>query len=689
MANVAGPAGKLQVSRCVCETGHQRYHLPPTTPIPFDHHPAPATNAFPPPVDLNEHGGEDDDDDGEEEEEEEEEEEGDESTDDDAIEPQPHGELLMDDLEDSDDQASDTDPVNTIVESEQIPEDGTPPAIAASRLNLTALSQIHNLYFAAYRNQIHISSPRSCVAHSLPSVSDFVLTPPVTDAGRRVSGALDREFAHQVNHLITGMFGEQEILLLAYDDGDVIGYYTRCLQAEVSRREADPEINDHTVRPFFHENVSRSAWGLAIHQVSRAIAVGSNAHEATVFLPALSGRDYEAPPAIVRRGIEPLYKTVIRDTQEIKKGGDAQLMTARDISSAMKRRSLNWKVIFETGEVGHNIPNLAFSSDAEGHVDKVVAVDVRGNLWLFDIWQLWESPQRIPGIHRSRMAPNGILPDQTRPLGWGVVVLPETSFMTTADFHDALGITPENARFAENDKIGRWIDTSRAIHSLPNVATTHFWARRVRGFVFYEHRQLVESDCWIDKFKDSSFSSKPVEFRPGKAKRRRMILKDGSSILRTYETDIELRSCEEGGVGIMSQHATAQMNRPNFPLARWGIDRISNVVSHSLWGGSMSGRVALITLTKPQPRNDQHERLFERGFKIEAILPTLKDEDAGLRPICPLYGVAVGPLPVATGSGFNKARNNLRYRLMIHYYDLRILSYEISRNVETNRLQVA
>lgn len=265
--------------------------------------------------------------------------------------------------------------------------------------------------------------------------------------------------------------------------------------------------------------------------------------------------------------------------------------------------------------------------------------------------------------------------------------------MTTADFHDALGITPENARFAENDKIGRWIDTSRAIHSLPNVATTHFWARRVRGFVFYEHRQLVESDCWIDKFKDSSFSSKPVEFRPGKAKRRRMILKDGSSILRTYETDIELRSCEEGGVGIMSQHATAQMNRPNFPLARWGIDRISNVVFvpelSLVVGGSMSGRVALITLTKPQPRNDQHERLFERGFKIEAILPTLKDEDAGLRPICPLYGVAVGPLPVATGSGFNKARNNLRYRLMIHYYDLRILSYEISRNVETNRLQVA
>ena len=265
--------------------------------------------------------------------------------------------------------------------------------------------------------------------------------------------------------------------------------------------------------------------------------------------------------------------------------------------------------------------------------------------------------------------------------------------MTTADFHDALGITPQKARFAENDKIGRWIDTSRAIHSLPHVATTHPWARRVHGVAPYEHRHLVESDCWVEKFKDSSFSLKPVEFRPVKAKKRKMVLQDGSSILRTYETDIELRSCEEGGVGIMSQHATAQVNRPSIPLARWGIDRISNVVFvpelSLVVGASMSGRVALITLTKPQPRHDQHEWLFERGFKIEAILPTRRDEDAGLRPICPLYGVAVGPLPVATGSGDNKARNNLRYRLMIHYYNLRILSYEISRNVDTNRLQVA
>ncbi|KAK8088904.1 hypothetical protein PG997_003865 [Apiospora hydei] len=698
MANVAGPAGKLQVSRCVCETGHQRYHLPPTATIPFDH-PGPTGPANPavflPHADLT-----DDDDDDEEED----------GSDDGGngnagqlqpANPPPIGiatagvgfdgwpDPLSDDSDESDDLASEADATNTI--SEQFPEDGTPPSVAPSRLNLTALSQVHNLYFAAYRNQIHISRPRSCVAHSLPSVPDFVLTPPVSDAGRRVIGALDREFSHQVNHLITGMLGEQEILLLAYDDGDVIAYYTRALQAEVARREADCEINDHTVRPFFHENVQRSAWGLAIHQKSRAIAVGSNAHEATVFLPALSGYEFETLPRM-RRGIEPLYKTVVRDIHEVKKEGDVPYMTPRDVSFAMNRRHLNWKIVFETGDLGHNIPNLAFSSDAEGHVDKVVAVDVRGTIWLLNIWELWEPPTMIPGIHRSRMAPNGILPDQTRPLGWGVVVIPETSFLATANFHESLGITPQKARFAENDRIGRWIDTSRAIHSLPHIATNHPWARRANRVAPFEHQHLVESDCWVEKFRDSSHSLKPVEVRPGKSKKRSKILKDGSSILRTYETDIELRSHEEGGVGIMCQHATAQVNRPTFPLARWGIDRISNVVFvpelSLVVGASMSGRVALVTLTKPQPRNDQFEWYFERGFRIEAILPTKKDEDAGLRPICPLYGVAVGPLPVATGFGDNQARNNLRYRLMIHYYDLRILSYEISRNVETNRLMV-
>lgn len=39
---------------------------------------------------------------------------------------------------------------------------------------------------------------------------------------------------------------------------------------------------------FFHENVGISAWGLAVHQYSRLIAVGTNNSNVHVFQPALA-----------------------------------------------------------------------------------------------------------------------------------------------------------------------------------------------------------------------------------------------------------------------------------------------------------------------------------------------------------------------------------------------------------------
>lgn len=96
---------------------------------------------------------------------------------------------------------------------------------------------------------------------------------------------MDVTDSHQVNHLIIGLLGDLEILLMAYDDGDVISYYTKQIEDTVG--DSQTPVQKHYLSPFFHENVGRSAWGLAIHQKSRLIAVGSNAHAATVFAPAL------------------------------------------------------------------------------------------------------------------------------------------------------------------------------------------------------------------------------------------------------------------------------------------------------------------------------------------------------------------------------------------------------------------
>jgi hypothetical protein len=54
------------------------------------------------------------------------------------------------------------------------------------------------------------------------------------------------------------------------------------------------------VNRFFHENVGITAWGLAIHEQSRLLAVGSNHREVTVFMHAFTefgpGRQFSDKP---------------------------------------------------------------------------------------------------------------------------------------------------------------------------------------------------------------------------------------------------------------------------------------------------------------------------------------------------------------------------------------------------------
>jgi hypothetical protein len=274
------------------------------------------------------------------------------------------------------------------------------PVIALWRLNLTALSQHYNLYFAAYRDKIHISRPRSCVSHVLPQTPDLMLSPGPSIAARSVRGTLDRISPHQVNHLTIGDFGEEEILLMAYDDGDVVGYYTRNIEDDISGHERARRNRPScsSIQPFFHENVQISAWGLAIHSKSRMIAVGSNLHSITVFIPALTEQD--GPP--IFQNADRFYHSVCKTVS-----GYAQDFHVREEGSApvdirwLRRRDLNWKITFDTRPQGDNIPNLTFSNDKEGNANQVVAIDIKGNIWLMDIWNLDAPFQIIPSLHRS------------------------------------------------------------------------------------------------------------------------------------------------------------------------------------------------------------------------------------------------------------------------------------------------
>lgn len=287
------------------------------------------------------------------------------------------------------------------------------PQVAVWRLNLTALSQVYNMYMVAYADRIYVSRPRSCINNALPAEPDLILQPAQSEAAKSVSGDIYGAFPHQVNHLIVADFGHEEILLLAYDDGDAIGYYTRHIENELKRRDNDTDGLDNgtTVKPFFHENVGRSAWGLAVHKESRIIAVSSNLHAVCVFVFALTGKPYqhipEADTVEFFRNVTKDYKGryLDKDRQPLRPHwAEENLKRIAGLERAIQRRDANWRIHMETGPVGTNIPNIAFSTDEEGEADQVVAVDIHGAIWLMDFWKFnRKPPTKIDRLHQNQL----------------------------------------------------------------------------------------------------------------------------------------------------------------------------------------------------------------------------------------------------------------------------------------------
>ncbi|KAI2470018.1 hypothetical protein F4781DRAFT_442175 [Annulohypoxylon bovei var. microspora] len=731
MAKAASSEGALRVSRCYKETGRKRHRIPSSVQIPFEsslHLSAPNENHT-----LDDEPADDDDNDNDTTVS-----DGSDQDNDVFLEDTPYtfddhsqmninnGTVIIDVMTPQglltggffDDGGSDTDLPDELDESDESDdttvEGESPPQVAPWRMNLTALSQVYNIYMVAYADKIYVSRPRSCVTNALPVEPDLILQPQASTMGIIVGGYLDENFPHQVNHLIVGDLGNEEILLLAYDDGDVIGYYTRHIENELQRREREGRNNRSVPNSFFHENVGKSAWGLAVHKQSRIIAASSNTHNVSVFIFALTGHPYRHTPEVdsvefFRNVIKDEHGNVVdpgRNSSQAAAAAEHGLDDSKiaALESAVRRRDANWRIVLETGRIGANIPNVAFGSDADGEADRIVAVDINGRLWLMDIWHFDQRPYvKIDGLYPSHSRPRF-----HGPRGWGVLVLPESSFLPMKNKEDALGLLLGDARYASNERIGRWIDISQGIKYVPNNSLVHPWVRwgHHTQFAFnpLEPRRAQLEAPWFDfdaaptpsSRNDSigdSMSRRWRESQPDYRNKPRLetVLGDGSSIMRTYELDIELRSFEKGGMGIMFEKAIDQI-RPSqavLPLMRVAHERLANLIHvpelSLVVAASLCGRVALVTLTRPEEKGLS----FKRAFKIEAILPTVQDEDRERRPICPLLGVAVGPVPFSGSVELaEKPVNAKRYRLMLHFYDLSILSYDLSRSSATDPLSI-
>lgn len=97
-----------------------------------------------------------------------------------------------------------------------------------------------------------------------------------------------------------------------------------------------------------------------------------------------------------------------------------------------------------------------------------------------------------------------------------------------------------------------------------------------------------------------------------------------------------------------------------------------------------------------------HLDIFSRhgpvvNFRVDQLLPRENEDDMVKHKKVPLFGMAVAPLqgakPMLAGEdgeerGGAESLGVRRWRLILHNYDHTVLSYELSRDDETNDLWV-
>ncbi|EMD87369.1 hypothetical protein COCC4DRAFT_118086, partial [Bipolaris maydis ATCC 48331] len=148
----------------------------------------------------------------------------------------------------------------------------------------TAFSRRHNLYFLAATDTLHVYQP-SFPDQNLTKEPDLVLHPPKT--GHRGQG-IDPWEPHSINRVLVEYLGNEEVLLVTCDDGDVTGYRTEAIYRALQRRSnQDESASKDDVHIFLHRNVGASAWGLAVHREARIIAISANTYQITVIAYAL------------------------------------------------------------------------------------------------------------------------------------------------------------------------------------------------------------------------------------------------------------------------------------------------------------------------------------------------------------------------------------------------------------------
>ncbi|KAI9885468.1 MAG: GTPase activating protein [Watsoniomyces obsoletus] len=294
--------------------------------------------------------------------------------------------------------------------------DPTSPRVARQRNNLTGLSQYRNLYVVAYRDRIYLYEPRF-PSQSLGDRPVLAFRLPVSAPG--LKGDLSRRNPHAVNRLLLDDLGDEETLACVCDDGDVLLYHMTSIVGAMQQRGAETLSAENKrpplfPRPFFHENVGRSAWGIAMHKTRRMLAVSNNHHVIDVIAFAL------------------------RERGEGSSGEE---------ESELERAITHNTHVRLRGHV-HNIPSVAFCSnswDVEGRW--LVSIDITG---LMIIWNIWDSSQVVRKRFNESGSGLGVWGGHGMDrYGWGVLCLDRTAAKLVDNFRQKYGFHPPPPRPTE------------------------------------------------------------------------------------------------------------------------------------------------------------------------------------------------------------------------------------------------
>lgn len=285
-----------------------------------------------------------------------------------------------------------------------------PPPHALWRNNLTALSQRHNLYFVASRSSILVYRPEFPF-QTLGRTAHLVI--PQALAQVSAEGYIDPGHAHSINHLMVGDLGNQEILLLATDSGNIAAYYTQSIQEAILRNPFSLGANNRSdvlgLQPFFTHWVHESAWGLSIHTQARMIAVSANTpfHVpaddpcATVWVFAFALTDHGGGAEGFDDEADPFESSSVSDWH------DWDPSRGVDYPS----RDRNYKIVL-AGFDGHdsNIPCVSFVNTSQDPYGRwLLSTDIDGATKIWHIWRAmchrsWDLTERGPhrGFRRRR-----------------------------------------------------------------------------------------------------------------------------------------------------------------------------------------------------------------------------------------------------------------------------------------------